>query len=110
MAEDQRREGAVAAGAYDQNQRARAGLGDRFGGRSAQLVGVDEQARGRLRGPLGLGGQGLVAVLANGVGHGVVVRHGVAADHPGQHRCGGDDPQRGAAQRGLPGGPVDRPQ
>jgi ornithine carbamoyltransferase len=108
--QDQRRERAVTAGADDQQLRAGPGLGDRLAGRSVQAVGVDEQPRGGLGGSLGRGGQGLVPVLADGVGHRFVVRHRMAADHPGQQRCGGDDPQRGTAQRRLPGGPVDRPQ
>jgi len=37
------------------------------------------QPRGRLGGPLGRGGQGLVPVFADGVGYGVVAGHGVAA-------------------------------
>ena len=51
----------------------------------------------------------LVAPDAPGVSLRVVAGHGVAADHPGQQCRGGDDPQRGAAQRLLPDGPVDRP-
>ena len=110
-AEHQRRERAPAAGADDQHQRARPAVGDRLGGRPAQLVGVDQQAGGRLGSSFRRRGQGPVTVLQEHVGHvGVFLARVHARGHPGQQRRGGHDPKRGAAERGLPGGPVDRPK
>ena len=74
------------------------------------LVGVDQQPGLRLGGPFGCGGQGAVALFDQDVGHGVVLDRAHACRHAGQQRRGGHNPQRGAAQRGFPGGPVDRPQ
>jgi len=85
-AEHHRREGAAAAGADDQHQRACPGLGDGLGGLPAQLVGVYQQAGGRLGGPFRRRGQGPVTLFEEDVGHGVVFGFGRASarDHPGQ--------------------------
>ena len=75
-----------------------------------QMVGVDQQVRGGLGRAGRRGGQGVVALIADDVGYGLVLRVALAADHPGEQARGRDDPQRSAAQHGLPGGPVHRPQ
>ena len=64
----------------------------------------------RLGGPLGRRGQRLVTLAEQDVGHPLVLARARARPHPGRRLRGGHDPQRGAAERGLPGGPADRPQ
>ncbi len=109
-AEQQGGERAPAPGAQHQHQRARAGVSDGLVYRTGQLVGIDQHAVRRLDGPLGGRGQRLVTLAEQDVGHPLLLARGRARDHPGRRLRRGHDPQRGTAEHGLPGGPVDRPQ
>jgi hypothetical protein len=71
-------------------------------------IGIDQQARGNLGGPGRRGRQDPVTLLADEAEDGVALWLELEHHHLGQ-RCGRHYPQRGAAQRGLPGGPLDRP-
>ena len=83
-------------------------FGDRLCGRAGQRDGIYLQARGYLGGTGRCGAEGLVALLADQIGDEVAVWPDQEVDHCGRLH-GGHDPQRGAAERGLPGGSIRPP-
>ena len=102
-----RRERADAAEADDQHQRVRPAFRDRPRGLPLDRIGADQQARGHLGGPGRRSRQDAVTVVADEAEGGLALWLELEHDHLGQRR-GRHDPQRDAAQRGFPGGPLHR--